>query len=383
MHYERNKLIIAKIPSTKNRLYPQIPLCDPKIAFFRNAFRLLKEHKVKVLIIPDTSETIPILILAKLAGVKHTIYGIHTDIFKIIQSRASWMKYLFMIPLFFHHILASRFADHSSVSSLAFKEQIKNRLAWKFVKIDNTFESNLWSPDFALPLESDREEILRWRFELSKGQVDAPILLYAGRWSAEKRIHLLVNSIPSGWKLALIGDGPDEDCELIEKLAAENPNVYAKRGFLNSKDLSKAYQSADFFVSASDFETFGFSVIESLACGTPVVVQKAGGFLENVKDGQNGALVDFGNAEETKQKFLNLHPKSIAYKNLKRNIFLSCEIPENVPAGYLKRFAVRHSFSLSSLQIPFQFPSFIRRLLYWIYFAVSFISLKTCTWIFA
>jgi glycosyltransferase involved in cell wall biosynthesis len=383
LFWEKKKLVIEKIPSRKNCLYPQIPLCDPQISFFKHAYQVFKENRVQLLIIPDTCETLPILFLAKLAGVRHSIYGIHTDLFKLVKSRKGWIKYLFMIPLFFHHIIASRYSDHCSVSSNAFKEQIKNQFAWKWVRIDNTFESSLWSSHFKLPLISDQDEICKWRYELSKGDIDAPLMIYAGRWSYEKRIRLLFEAIPAGWKLALIGDGPDLDCKAIEEIAKKYSNVYVKRGFLSPKELSRVYHCADFFVSASDFETFGFSVIESLACGTPVVVEKAGGFLDNVKHGINGYLVKFEDAEETKKVLVAIHPKSQAYKILKKNVILENEDWKIVDSkSFIERFSSRHSFKTNELG-SFRFSSILIRYINWIYFTLSFLSLKICTWIFS
>jgi glycosyltransferase involved in cell wall biosynthesis len=39
-------------------------------------------------------------------------------------------------------------------------------------------------------------------------------------------------------------------------------------------------------------EPFGFSVVEAMACGTPVVARRRGSMSEIVRDAQNGFLVD-------------------------------------------------------------------------------------------
>jgi glycosyltransferase involved in cell wall biosynthesis len=39
-------------------------------------------------------------------------------------------------------------------------------------------------------------------------------------------------------------------------------------------------------------EPFGFSVVEAMACGTPVIAMRRGSMPEIVKDGENGYLVD-------------------------------------------------------------------------------------------
>ena len=47
---------------------------------------------------------------------------------------------------------------------------------------------------------------------------------------------------------------------------------------LNEKKVASFYAQADIFVSASGSETFGFTVAEAMACGTPAVVVKSGAF---------------------------------------------------------------------------------------------------------
>jgi glycosyltransferase involved in cell wall biosynthesis len=39
-------------------------------------------------------------------------------------------------------------------------------------------------------------------------------------------------------------------------------------------------------------EPFGFSVIEAMACGTPVIARRRGSMGEIIRDGENGFLVD-------------------------------------------------------------------------------------------
>jgi glycosyltransferase involved in cell wall biosynthesis/SAM-dependent methyltransferase len=62
------------------------------------------------------------------------------------------------------------------------------------------------------------------------------------------------------------------------------------------RELPLDYVSADVCVQASRAEGLGFSVLEALACGTPVVVSAVGGLLETVSDGVTGWTVPPGNA---------------------------------------------------------------------------------------
>ena len=61
-------------------------------------------------------------------------------------------------------------------------------------------------------------------------------------------------------------------------------------------DLPLDYVASDVCVQASRAEGLGFSVLESLACGTPVVVSAVGGLVETVRDGTTGWTVPAGDA---------------------------------------------------------------------------------------
>jgi glycosyltransferase involved in cell wall biosynthesis len=62
----------------------------------------------------------------------------------------------------------------------------------------------------------------------------------------------------------------------------------------NDRMLSTLYSAADVFVIPSLQESFGQTVIESLACGTPVVGFDAGGIPDMVRPGQTGWLAPVG-----------------------------------------------------------------------------------------
>jgi glycosyltransferase involved in cell wall biosynthesis len=54
------------------------------------------------------------------------------------------------------------------------------------------------------------------------------------------------------------------------------------------EDLALDYVASDVCVQASRAEGLGFSVLEALACGTPVVATAVGGLVETVRDGITG-----------------------------------------------------------------------------------------------
>ncbi len=56
-------------------------------------------------------------------------------------------------------------------------------------------------------------------------------------------------------------------------------------------EMPKVYAGSELFILASENETFGQVIIESMACGTPVISTSVGGILEIVTSGQNGFLI--------------------------------------------------------------------------------------------
>ena len=77
--------------------------------------------------------------------------------------------------------------------------------------------------------------------------------------------------------LEIVGDGP---ClAAVRRLAAGLPGV-SVHGHLAGAALRHAYATADVAVSVSAHETFGYSVVEALASGLPVVVGGAPAVLE-------------------------------------------------------------------------------------------------------
>mmetsp|Transcript_88126 Transcript_88126/g.251534 ORF Transcript_88126/g.251534 Transcript_88126/m.251534 type:complete len:271 (-) Transcript_88126:190-1002(-) len=119
-------------------------------------------------------------------------------------------------------------------------------------------------------------------------------MAFAGRISPEKDINFLVELHKlfreRGVWLALVGDGPQ--AEELAKMHGEKNKFYFKPGFLGHDDLAQLYASVDCCVSASTFETFGYTAIEAMACGTPFLGPRAQGYRDTVQHNKGGYLFD-------------------------------------------------------------------------------------------
>src|SRR2546430_2201676 len=61
-------------------------------------------------------------------------------------------------------------------------------------------------------------------------------------------------------------------------------------GIRERRELARLFAAADVFVSASLMETYGLTLVEAMACGTPVVASRVGGVPEAAPDGQGAIL---------------------------------------------------------------------------------------------
>lgn len=138
------------------------------------------------------------------------------------------------------------------------------------------------------------------------------LLMYCGRLAKEKKLDILMDmmgelnreSLPV--KLILVGDGPYR--EELERRNVENITFL---GVQKGDMLAKLYASSDLFVFASENETYGNVILESLASGLPVVAANEGGVKENLKDGENGIAV----SQNTGRCFADVVKKLFADKD--------------------------------------------------------------------
>jgi alpha-1,6-mannosyltransferase len=112
------------------------------------------------------------------------------------------------------------------------------------------------------------------------------LLLYVGRLAKEKNTATLLRAFrilhrrhPDEFQLLVIGDGPDR--MKLRNVQLRTRNVSWIRYCADPCELANFYRAADLFVHPGVQETFGFTALESQACGTPVVGIR-GSYMDNV-----------------------------------------------------------------------------------------------------
>ena len=97
------------------------------------------------------------------------------------------------------------------------------------------------------------------------------------------------------------------------KLSKHVPGVVVADPTLYAKDF---FKRADYVVGLSDIEAYGYTLVEAMQSGVPVLTTPIGVLDEiGFKDGVNGYIVPFDAKEADVQKFYNKIPKFKALKN--------------------------------------------------------------------
>ena len=85
-----------------------------------------------------------------------------------------------------------------------------------------------------------------------------------------------------------VKDQHGQDLEaIIHELGLIRGEILFSTLKIGAPDLAMMYNMGDLTINISDAEGFGLATLESLSCGTPILVNMTGGLQEQVTDGEN------------------------------------------------------------------------------------------------
>jgi glycosyltransferase involved in cell wall biosynthesis len=271
------KTRVISVPGVPFPLYPELTLSSP----FAWVKRPLERFQ------PDVVHLVNPAVLgfaglraARGVGVPVVAYY-HTD---VPGFAARWGFGFTQKPLWAYFRYIYNHADLTFVPSSYTKREIEAHDFERVKVLNHGVDAQLFSP---------HKRSSEWRWRLSDGNMEKPLLLYVGRVAKEKRIDWLLDIVRAypDVRLAIVGDGPAR--EQLERDFLGTPTVFT--GYLRGEELARAYASADIFIFPGANETFGNVVIEAMASGLPVVVPDCGGVLDFVRHGENGLWFDSEN----------------------------------------------------------------------------------------
>ncbi len=150
-----------------------------------------------------------------------------------------------------------------------------------------------------------------------------PKIGYLGRLKRYKSVEHLIEAYPliresvPDAELIIVGDGdymPELRSKVEELGLTEDIKFY---GFVSEDEKVRLLQECWVVVNTSSKEGWGLTVIESNACGTPVVAADSPGLRDAVRDGETGFLYEYGNIRDLTDKTVKL-----LLDNEKRELFV-------------------------------------------------------------
>jgi glycosyltransferase involved in cell wall biosynthesis len=212
---------------------------------------------------------------------------------------------------------------------------------------------NLCDKAIELGVESEKLKVLPFGFDekvfninlRSSHNHDIPQILMVANLVEVKRPHTFIDAglllLESGFKAQFLiaGDGYMRK-ELEEKVRiSQFPENFTFYGSIEQDKLAELYTEASCTVLTSRSEGLPFCLIESLACGTPVVSTGLPGVKEIVKDGKNGILTPVDAPRETAEAIREI----CLWKKSKK------EIAESVKERTWKKHALQFNHLLEGI----------------------------------
>src|SRR5207249_6506768 len=124
-------------------------------------------------------------------------------------------------------------------------------------------------------------------------------------------------------------------------------NVRFTGGIRDRRDLARLLAAADVFISASLMETYGLTLVEAMACGTPVVAFRVGGIPEAAPGGQAAILCPPQDAAALIEAIVKLRNSPQLRDSLGKLAYETAH-SRNVASSFAKAFAELYRECISS-----------------------------------
>lgn len=172
-----------------------------------------------------------------------------------------------------------------------------------------------------IPVGIDIGAFLSGNDEIPDGIPESPFILSVGQLVKRKNHACIIRALadlPARMRLLIIGRGPEEDD--LRACAAQHgvhDRVTIRTEAVPNVQMKNIYKNAFATVMPSRYEIFGMTLLESLACGTPVIARREGGMADIVEDGASGALYEGPDECEIASHVKRIMDDQSYYENLR------------------------------------------------------------------
>jgi glycosyltransferase involved in cell wall biosynthesis len=151
--------------------------------------------------------------------------------------------------------------------------------------------------------------------------VNERYIVFVGRLEKIKGPHTVLKAIKScpGISLKIVGTGTQEQ-ELKQFVLENGMDNVSFEGKKSRKETLQLIKNAEFLICASEwYEVLGFTVVEAMALGKPVIGSAIGAIPEMVIDNYTGRLFEPGNYTQLGKLITMLYADSDLMKQMGQN----------------------------------------------------------------
>ena len=212
----------------------------------------------------------------------------HTNLHEYLAKRLDLG--LRFLPVRIRQQAAALVQHHSLRGLLRFYQTARFTLAPNQMLVD-LIQASTKRPSFLMDHGVDLQS---FQPSTEAQRVDKPFCIgYVGRLTTEKNVRLFAELEQKlkaagrfNFKFLIVGDGGQQRWLENHLQQAEFPGV------LRGPELAAAYQRMDAFVFPSKTDTFGLVILEAMASGLPVILNREPGRRIGIEDGICGFLTD-------------------------------------------------------------------------------------------
>ena len=146
-------------------------------------------------------------------------------------------------------------------------------------------------------------------------------VIFAGRLSKEKGINTILEmakKLPNDINLLIVGSGPEED--KVVDLEKSKKNIHFL-GFQPKQNTIPLIRGSKILIQPSLAEGISATLLEAMACKTPVITTKVGGNLELFENNKSGILIEPDNVDELLETIISILNNSEKLQNISENAF--------------------------------------------------------------
>ncbi|CAH6889025.1 Glycosyltransferase Gtf1 [Vibrio chagasii] len=174
---------------------------------------------------------------------------------------------------------------------------------------------------FKLNLSSQQVAVIPHMVKINKAEkrltCNKRLVMLARLFNKQKRFDLVLGAMAEcpDWELDIYGEGPDRSyiLGLIKSLGLKNARLHPP-----TNDVQNVLEKSDVHLMTSDYEGFGFSNIEAMRKGLPLIIRNTFPAAESLVDGNGKLLSHEWSVEEflLSLDYISQHYEEMSHRSL-------------------------------------------------------------------